>query len=435
MNLASIANWVIEGTGPKSVACFIPDPDGSLCDAIIKAGTKRQRFFRYIGLNVSRETIVKCAKEHPAVLVTSFDEPRQVNCDLAICPVELGILVWHNPMQIMVGGGGIPDGTCLQAQPNEPKVWFSPAYRLPPRGFEVRTKNCVADEEIQKNVTYNLQLGLPEIPRCKAHGLKAIMVSGGISVKDKVGGGPHFDEIREDQKNGGIVVCVKTSHDWLLNEGIVPWACMLLDPRDHVKDFIENPHPDVNYFCSSTCHQTTLDRLISRGSKIWLYHALVGAGEQQMLKLRNEVSLGYERKLRAELGKYGLPYKPPPAYSNQDMLISGGTASCTRGMTVLHTIGFRWFSLYGYDCCYWERPDMTKMKEDGQPRYHKLKIGGRKFATDAELYAQAQDFDHMLSQMIDCHFEPKGDGMIPWKVRNTPVPSDTFERVFAEYPR
>ena len=195
--------------------------------------------------------------------------------------------------------------------------------------------------------------------------------------------GPHLDRVKTWLSDSGArVFCVKHSHDKLLAEGLVPYGCLLLDPRSHVQDFIENPHPEVKYFTSSMVHPTTIDRLIEKKANFWVYHALVGAGERELLK------------------KHG-----------KHMLCGGGSTAATRGMSVLHALGFRRFTCIAFDSCYWERPDLETKLPDGNPLYYKVNINGREFYSDGQLLAQAQDFDRLLR---DAHFydiNVVGDGV------------------------
>jgi predicted O-methyltransferase YrrM len=258
----------------------------------------------------------------------------------------------------------------------------------PKAKLEIKTKNCVPDEEIQKNIAYTMSKATRFLEPCEPHDLRAVIVSAGPSIKD------HWDEIEgwlEDPT--ARVFCVKHSHDALLKKGLVPYGCLLLDPRSHVQDFIENPHPRVKYFTSSMVHPTTIDRLIEKGANYWVYHALVGAGEQELLK---------------QHGKH--------------MLIGGGSTAAARGMSVLHALGFRRFTCIAWDSCYWDKPENSDEKlPDGNPRYYKVNVNGRDFWSDGQLLAQAQDFDRLLK---DGHFydiDVVGDGMIPhiWKTMRT----------------
>lgn len=299
-------------------------------------------------------------------------------------------------------GGNLPDiekfgcnavikaglaGSGWMILPHKDPVISGGTVQMTVRGWQpkvnlvVKTKNCVPDELIQENIQFALDSGLPKVEMCRAHTERAIVVSAGPSVKT------YLDEIR---KTKGRVICVKHAHDMLIENGIIPWACVLLDPRDHVQDFIENPHPDVLYIVASMCHRTTLERLLERKAKVLLYHAMVGAGENKLVK--------------------------------EGFFIGGGSCAATRGISVLHVMGFRKFVLYGYDSCYPEKP------EGPRDDYQKVEVIGRKFWTDMELVAQAQDFEKLLQQgFVD--LTVKGDGMIShlWKKKRAKMTLSQLE--------
>ena len=265
----------------------------------------------------------------------------------------------------------------------------------------VKTQNCVPDEEIRNNISYSVTKLDNWIPLCERHDEIAVFCSGGPKLKDDL------DDVREWEERGAKIFCVKHSHDYLIEQGIIPWGCMLLDPRNHVQDFIDNPHPDVLYFVATMCHPSTLDRLLEKGAQIWGYHALVGAGEDKMIP-----------KLRPD----GTPH----------FMIGGGSTSAVRGISVLHTIGFRKYYLYGYDSCYWDQVDMDAKTKTGAQKYFNVEVMGRKFTTDAELLAQAQDFEKLLKVPQEIEMNVMGDGIIKhiWEAtrRVKPKFADVFRR-------
>lgn len=255
----------------------------------------------------------------------------------------------------------------------------------------IKTKNCVPDERIRANIKYHMELNASYIKECARHGDTAVMVSAGPSFKDRI------PEIKKQaRQKSSRIVCVKHSHDLLIKNKVIPWACMLLDPRSHVQDFIENPHPDVIYFVASMCHPTTLDQLIDKGARIFGYHAHVGAGEEDVI-------------------------------GNGNFMVGGGSTSAVRGISVLHAMGFRNFKLYGYDSCYLDtsKIDMEAKDKKGNQKYFQVEVSGRKFITDAELTAQAQDFDTLMKQARDIDIEVVGDGMVShlWQVKRKILPN------------
>jgi len=276
------------------------------------------------------------------------------------------------------------------------------------QAIQVRTQNCVPHEQICQQVQFSQSLGLNWVQECAPHKRQAVFVSGGPSWKD------HIPEIRERYEAGDDIYCVKHSHDGLIKAGIVPYGCFLLDPRDHVKDFVENPHSEVRYICASMCHPTTIRQLMDHDAKIYLYHALVGAGEDK-------------------IAAHGL-------------MVPGGSCSATRGLVVLRLMGYRNMALYGYDSCFYD-VDLDEKAEEARQlseitvkafaangftweaydnmvqsvagareaakKFIKIELEGHEFVTTAELVAASQDFQQISAQMPDVTFEVHGKGMVP----------------------
>lgn len=274
------------------------------------------------------------------------------------------------------GDGNVPDGYWSKKELSEAGI--QPTGKA---SLKIKTKNCVADAEIQENVRRNVQHIKDWVAECKIHNQLAVMCSGGPSLLD------HLDKIRSMQEAGAKVVCVKHSHDLLIENGIIPWGCFLLDPRSHVREFIANPHPEVIYFVASMCHPSTVDQLNEVGAHVLGYHAHVGAGEKEALE----------------------------SLKVQNFLIGGGSTSATRGVSVMNVLGFRRYHLFGYDSCYFDREPETEKQSNGLPKVFEVEVGNRKFVTDAELLAQCQDFDKMLElgRDIFAEMEVYGSGMIP----------------------
>lgn len=275
-----------------------------------------------------------------------------------------------------VKDGGLVNMVCLPATAWPGKV-----------NLVIKTRNCVAEDKIQANIKYASTRLKKWLVQCRKHNGVAILVSGGPSFKE------YLSEYRKYAKRKDhYIFCVKSSHDWLIENKIIPFGCFLLDPRPHVLDFIETPNQKVKYFCATMCHPVTVDRVVDSGAEVWGYNAVVGAGEAEII---------------AKEGK-------------SNIMLSGGSTAATRGLTLLHSLGFRSFKLFGYDSCYLGKPDevhgFNKRKKAFQ-----VEMMGRKFWTDAELMAQAQDFDKMLKQpeALGLDLEVFGDGMIPhiWNTR------------------
>jgi hypothetical protein len=262
------------------------------------------------------------------------------------------------------------------------------------RSIEIKTKNCVPHENIQANIHYNVTLVDKWVKPCRTNDKYIIFCSGGPSLED------YFDQIKKAAE-GNVVVCVKHAHDRLIEAGIVPDFCVLLDPRNHVQNFIDNPHPDVTYMISSMVHPSTTDQLLKHNAKVVGYHAHVGAEEDKVL---------------ADRGLTGA------------MLIGGGCSAAMRGISVFYTLGFHRFKLFGYDLCYSKKPFRGKkspVKDDGVPKFIEITTAGKRFWTDPEKVAQAQDFEKMIKEnKTRIELEAYGPGVIPhmWAAAYEPLP-------------
>ncbi len=256
------------------------------------------------------------------------------------------------------------------------------------KGVQIQTKNSIPDEKLQEQVEYTckmmIQHNIPEVYNCKIHDTWAYMIAGAETYK-KLKYMKMIEEAIKDRSKG-LVFVSKTAHDYLIDNDLIPWACILLDPRPHVITKFK-PNKNVLYLVASQCHQSVLDTLLEHGCKIQIYHAAVAAGEDKIVK------------------KY---------FPNGTMIV-GGSTSQTRGITVLMRMGFYRFKLFGLDSSYISRPDKVHgINQDKQAMEIEinLKDSGKslgKFWTDPEMIAQINDLEHILKIYthleIDCQSE------------------------------
>lgn len=252
--------------------------------------------------------------------------------------------------------------------------------------LNILTQNCVDHELIKKNVSANLQIIKKDnwLPVCVKSDEEIVICSAGPSLS--------ADEILPWYEKGVKIVAVKHALEKLKKEGIVPWACILLDPRQHVGDFVKEPDTRVNYFVSSMVDPSVTKLLRDKGCKVYGYHAGVGAGEVERI---------------------------PEGH----LIIEGGSATATRGISLLEMLGFRKFHLYGYDCSYAEKPDLNDRKTNGKLRYEEVTLsvetwGGetatRTFWTEGQFLAQVQEFKKFYINKPSLTLHTYGNGIIPW---------------------
>lgn len=252
----------------------------------------------------------------------------------------------------------------------------------------IKTKNCVDKDKIRENISRNIRLIRNWYAPCKQTDEPVIICSAGPSL-DPI-------KIREYYDNGYKIVAVKHALKTLHKAGIIPWAVILLDPREHVADFVDDINPESLVFVASMVDPEVTERLLERKAKVIGYHVAVGAHEEDFL-------------------------------SNGDCLIVGGSATATRGISVLEGLGFRNMELFGYDCSYHEKPDLQKKKDNGTLQFEEVTLevetyGDKKikrtFWTEGQFLAQLQEFRNYYFLRACLNLKIHGDGMIPWVWRN-----------------
>lgn len=262
--------------------------------------------------------------------------------------------------------------------------------KMKKQNLVIQTKNSLPDEKLKSNIEINQTKIKNWITTCKKTDEQIIVVSAGpMLVPEDL-----YVEIAQNKK----IVAVKHALEPLKNAGIKPWACILLDPRDHVNAFVQEPDKDILYFVASQVDPVVVDTLLDAGCTIWGYHAAVGAGEGD---LTNKQS---------------------------DSIVSGGSATATRGLYVLNKLGFHKFKLYGYDLCLPNKPEMNDKDEFGQPKYFEAPIQShhefyketRTFWSKAELLAQAQEMIGII-QNNGWDFDAVGSGIVPFMVNGKKI--------------
>lgn len=288
-----------------------------------------------------------------------------------------------------------PDAKGMEVWPQSPMAPWSKHYKGPiakqsltpqkPKNvpLTIQTTNSLPNENLCSNILENQTQITQWIKPCKKNDEEIVVVSAGPMLI--------AEDLLEEVKAGRKIVAVKHALKPLKEAGIKPWACILLDPRDHVYDFVENPDKDIIWFVASQVTPKAVKKLLDAGCNVWGYHASVGANE----------------------GKY--------TEKQVGSIVHGGSATATRGLFLLNHLGFRKFRLYGYDLCIETKPDLSEKDEKGQPKYFEVGIqyktnyfeGLRGFWSKGELLAQAEEFKQIL-EMGKFDIKAFGKGIGPY---------------------
>lgn len=250
--------------------------------------------------------------------------------------------------------------------------------------MQIVTKNAVPNEKIHEHIRENQKLIKNWLQPCKPTDEEIVVVSAGPMMIP--------EQLYPEVEKGKRIVAVKHALSPLKEAGITPWACILLDPRDHMINFVQEPDKDILWFVASQVPPEVTKKLLDAGCQVWGYHAAVGAGEDVLTK------------------------------EQPNSVVSGGSATATRGLYVLNKLlGFNKFALYGYDLCFSDKVNMDERDEMGQPKYIDLTITAgtgdltlkRAFWTKPELAAQFQEINMILNQE-KWDMRAHGHGIVPF---------------------
>lgn len=256
--------------------------------------------------------------------------------------------------------------------------------------IQIKTMNAIPSEAIISNIRTNQLLIKNWIMPCKKTNEEIVVVSAGPMLIP--------EELRPELAAGKRIVAVKHALEPLLKAGIKPWACILLDPREHVTKFVDEADKDIIWIIASQVDPEVTRKLLEKDCTIWGYHAAVGAGE------------------------YALTSKQPYA------IVCDGSATATRGLYVLNTLGFKKMKLYGYDLCYSEKPNLDLRDDKGQPKYLEISIGmhhplhtvKRGFWTEGQLIAQYEEIKEIMNNG-KMNLTAHGQGIIPFLLNSKAI--------------
>jgi hypothetical protein len=282
----------------------------------------------------------------------------------------------------------------------------SEAPKVCSKSPKIKTRNCVSNEQIIENITYTSQFTEPGRKVLAGEGaelvdtdfrvtliqepydcsdMRVVLVGGSGTVTDPEDARykESWEHIRMRQAAGWKIIVAKTSYKSALANDVIPWACTMLDPRDHVAANIEPVDPRVKFICASMCHKSTWDHLRAvPGVKAYVYHASVGAGEGPTVV----------------------------KYFDGNYAINGGTTSIMRTVFMTQLMNFGEVETIGIESSYPSRPK----KHHGRTAKPCIKVetGGRRFWTDPELIAQSQDVEQFTRMFPHARIKFLGDGLL-----------------------
>jgi len=313
----------------------------------------------------------------------------------------------------------------------------------PEGGFEV-VKDLkggpVPNEEVLENIRQSIFINAPLFKNKSPQKGSCIFIAGGPTVAD------YLDEIKERKSRGEFILTSNNTHDYLVDKGIIPDACVVMDPKEIVKKYIKKPQLTTQYYISTVVNKAVATQLVDAGCKVEKVLTAYGMEDEEDISLQKAVYHVTKDKL--------------------DTFLVGGTMTGLRVMPFAIQLGFSKLEYYGFDSCFSTKlefvkkgePDFDimksrnfgrsyddvesgdeyaiKMEEGGEGifyAYYKVRAeniqvavtpDGRKFVTSPVFAHQAKQFpkwydrmegvleivvhgDSLSSHLLKCHLESK----------------------------
>ena len=241
--------------------------------------------------------------------------------------------------------------------------------------LEITVQAAGTEAELCSNIRSALARGFQEMTLAPTkHDGNMVLVASGWSMPDFV------EEIRAHRKAGRPIVAIKAAHDFLCENGIEPDLWVNLDPRDRTSG-IQRLNDHTVYMPASRCPPSTFDYL--KGRRVLLWHSWAPGPEME-------------------------------AIGPGKLAIGGGTTSGLRAINIGYCLGYRNFTLYGYDSC--NRADGLK-RFTGEYTGPTIDIWvggatGKKFNCNMAMAQQANEFQKLFEVMGDIRVDVKGPGLI-----------------------
>ena len=217
---------------------------------------------------------------------------------------------------------------------------------------------AVPAAQMLANMRSAIARGLPQVTPCKAHGMLLSIAGGGPSLADT------YTDLT------GFTGAVNGSLKWLLDKGVIPNACAVMDAGAHIADGLV-AHPNVRYYVASVCDPAVFDKLADCDVRLWHVTPSSTADHVAVAELLDE------------------------ACGSNWNTIGGGCTMGLRWINLGYFLGFRRFHLHGLDSSF--RNGSTHAYPDRADSKEHITFDG--YETRLNFLAQVYDFAEMLEWM------------------------------------
>jgi hypothetical protein len=187
-------------------------------------------------------------------------------------------------------------------------------------GITLEGKVNVDDDVLLDNIRSAIRRPHPQIRPQPPNNDRVVIVGGGPSLKHTEG------ELVDLIKRGAKLVTVNGAYQWCLDRNLIPKTQIVMDARPSNARFLSPYTPGCRYVLASQCAPETWD-VVADYPDVWIFHAATGSSGP-MKDLLDAHYLGQW---------YG---------------VGGGVTVVTRAISLLRTVGYLRFDLFGVDCCF-----------------------------------------------------------------------------------
>ncbi len=251
--------------------------------------------------------------------------------------------------------------------------WVDLAWRV--GGFVKANLQVVANtayEETARNIAAACKRFLPWLPIKDPH---SVAIVGGAPSLERM-----LPELRQKQSKGMEIFAVNGAHDYLLENGIVPDAHVIIDARAENVRFITKPAK--HYYLASQCHPDVFDAAKADTTVIHMNtHGVLAS----------------------------IPVNGKPVN-----LISSGSTVGLAAMAIAYCLGHRRMFIYGMDSSYEEDRHAYKQSLNDADRVVEVQAGGRKFKCAPWMVAQVEAFQKLSVELAraGCEINVRCSGLL-----------------------
>jgi hypothetical protein len=220
----------------------------------------------------------------------------------------------------------------------------------------ISKRNAAPDDQILRNARWAVSQGFQEVmPQAGKTAEPVCLVGGGPTIRQTL------PTLKAFYEQGVKVVATGSVHDFLVENKIIPWAAVALDPQPEMAKFYRRPQKATTYLVSVTCHPSVFKKLKGKRVGVWF----------------------------PELGVDFSEFRPK-------MMVHGGCVVTLRSLNLMYAIGFRNFHFFGFDGCDSDEGEHHAYQTVPDGAAKEYWLDGRRFVVRGAQIAQFFDFDSML---------------------------------------